>query len=304
MSQNSDFLSVDRRVVLGAMAGAAVAGLTLGTAQAAGSSAPEKPWTSEGYVERMGGRIHWVSLGEGEPLVLMHKLGGWVADWRDMAPLIKGRRVIALDMPGHGQSTMLSKPPYAQSLPESAAMIKAVLEEIGVSRCAVAGVSLGGCIGTVMTACWPETVSKLALMSVSLSSRVSRDEMAQQDAAAAKQFDAQGLPLPRTAAQVASFGKISPNVLDAQNASRSIAGLWVRASERGVGMAGVADYLPRIACPALLVYGDSGAYLKFEDVGRAKLRDVRVKKIPDTGSFVQQEKPAETAAILNEFLNG
>jgi pimeloyl-ACP methyl ester carboxylesterase len=110
--------------------------------------------------------------------------------------------------------------------------------------------------------------------------------------------------LPRTAAQVASFGKISPNVLDEQNASRAQAGLWVRASERGVGMAGVADYLPRIACPTLLVYGDSGSYLKFEEVGRAKLKDVRVEKIADTGSFVQQEKPVETAAILNRFLNG
>jgi pimeloyl-ACP methyl ester carboxylesterase len=183
-------------------------------------------------------------------------------------------------------------------------MIKAVLDEIGVSRCAMAGVSLGGCIGTVMTACWPETVSKLALISVSLSSKVSRAELAGQDAASAKQFDAQGLPLPRTQAQVAAFGTNDPKILAEQNDSRAQAGLWVRASERGVGLAGVEDYLPRIACPSLLVYGDRGTYLKFEDVGRAKLRDVRVEKIPDTGSFVQQEKPAETAAILNKFLNG
>jgi pimeloyl-ACP methyl ester carboxylesterase len=64
----------------------------------------------------------------------------------------------------------------------------------------------------------------------------------------------------------------------------------------------VEAYLPRIEAPTLLVYPDRGRYTQFESVGRAKIRNVDLAIIRDAGSFIYQEKPAETAAAVLPFL--
>ena len=271
-------------------------------------SAPA-PWTGEGHIDRAAGRIHYVEIGplageaSGEPLILMHKLGGWVADWRAIAPLLaERRRVIAIDLPGHGDSTMVGPPPYIQTVPESAAMIKAALDELGIDKAVMIGSSLGGVTAVVMSALWPQAVSKLALISVSLNSARPRADLAAMDAEVRATFGPNWEPLPRPAEELVRFGSIDPEVIAETNLSRAKAGVWVRPSERGVGVVGVDRYLPRIAAPTLLVYADRGLYRKWEAVGRAKLRDVTVEHIAETGSFTHQEKPAETAAALKRFL--
>ena len=101
-------------------AGTALAGPVLSGSALA--QAPKGPWTEEGSVQRGGTKIHYVGIGSGPPVILLHKLGGWVADWRLIAPaLAKTHRVIAIDMPGHGDSTINGPVPFLQSLQESAA---------------------------------------------------------------------------------------------------------------------------------------------------------------------------------------
>jgi pimeloyl-ACP methyl ester carboxylesterase len=295
-----------RQVVLGALGAAALAGAAgaqpLPTTTAGLGLRP--PWTKEGYVERPGGKLHYVEMGQGEPVVLLHKLGGWVSDWRYVAPLLaaQNRRVIAFDMPGHGLSAMDRPPPFVYTLGESAAMINAALQDMGVERFALVGSSLGGCAGVVLAASYPQSVSKMALISVALGEAQPRASLIKADADAGN-YLGNGSVTPRTMDQVKSFGTIDPRVNDEANLSRAQAGVWVRASEHGVDVAGVADYLPRVQAPTLLVYADRGAYTHFEPVGRARLKTVSVAIIANTGSFTYLEKPVETAAAVNRFLS-
>jgi len=140
---------------------------------------------------------------------------------------------------------MNGPPPYWLSVPESAAMLMATLDGLGIARCAIGGNSLGGCIAAVAAALWPDAFSKLVLLSVALGETRSRAELADLDKRGAHFYDAEGRPTPRPFAEVAkSFGIVDPAINDEMNASRVRAGAWVRASERGVGRAGIADYLP------------------------------------------------------------
>jgi pimeloyl-ACP methyl ester carboxylesterase len=279
----------------------ALAASTLGAhaeAQAA------KWWSEEGDVAVAAGKMHWVSVGKGEPVVFLPKLGGWADDWRHVAKILaKDYRVIVIDNPGHGGSVMNGPAPYWVSLPESAAMLMATLDSLGIPKCAIGGNSLGGCIATVAAALWPQKFSKLILLSVALGDARTRAELEEQDKVSAQNYDAEWRPLARPL-EVATktFGVRDPAINDEQNASRAKAGAWVRASERGVGHAGVVDYLPRITASTLLMYGENGNYKNFEPIGLSKIPKSRSFHVPKASAFAHQDQPAATAAAMLTFL--
>ncbi len=263
------------------------------------------PWTDQGDVQVAGGNMHWQSLGAGEPLILMPKLGGWAADWRHIAPTLATKfKVIAIDNPGHGGSTMNGPPPFWVSLPESAAMVMATLDALEIQKCSAIGNSLGGCTLTVAAALFPDMFRKLVLLSVALgkaSSRAATEEAAKKQLGV--NFDAAGMPIVRKFEDVQKrFGFTDRAVHEEQNASRAKAGAWVAPSERGVGHAGVVNYLPRITADTLLIYGERGGYKEFEAPGKAGLKKVRSVHIPNAGSFTHQDNPTETAKVVLEFL--
>ena len=103
-----------------------------------------------------GARVHYVNYGKGDDaLVLIH---GWTQNidaWRDQIPeLAKHYRVIALDLPGHGQSdkpqfTKDSVPkdqprkPFVYSMDHFARAVEAVMRDAKVKRAVLAGHSMG-----------------------------------------------------------------------------------------------------------------------------------------------------------------
>jgi len=288
---------LDRRAVLGAIAALPVA--------AHATVEPAGPWTKQGDIAVGGGRLHYAELGEGEPLVVLHKLGGWLADWSQAAPMLARRsRVIAFDLPGHGDSIMYGPPPYIQTVVQSAAMLLAALDDMGIDRCNIAGNSLGGIIGVVIAACWPQRVNRLAIVSASLIGPMTRDQITAQDGVRkrlAEEAKAKGEAFENP--QLKTFATLDPAVTRELAASTARAGEWARPSERGVGRVGVTDYLPRVAAPTLLVNADRGNYAKYAEVGMRLIPHARRVTIADAGSFVHQEKPVETATAINAFLS-
>ena len=105
----------------------------------------QKPANSQGesrYTSLDGTRIHYKTYGKGrEALVLIH---GWSCNldyWRDQIPdLEKRSRVIAVDLPGHGQS---AKPQVAYTMDLFARAVEAVLRDAGVQRAVLVGHSMG-----------------------------------------------------------------------------------------------------------------------------------------------------------------
>jgi pimeloyl-ACP methyl ester carboxylesterase len=89
--------------------------------------------------------LNHMRLGHGEPLILLHSLGGSLVQWSPVIDrLAAEREVIAVDMPGFGKSPEL---PEGVS-PRAANLATAVLDfydALGIEEApAVAGISLGG----------------------------------------------------------------------------------------------------------------------------------------------------------------
>ncbi len=110
------------------------------------TAAAQEPGSSQGeahYASLDGKRIYYKSYGKGrEALVLVHCWTCNMDHWRDQIPdFAKRNRVIALDLPGHGQS---DKPEVSYTMDLFARAVDAVMRDAGVER----GVLVGHSIGT------------------------------------------------------------------------------------------------------------------------------------------------------------
>jgi pyruvate dehydrogenase E2 component (dihydrolipoamide acetyltransferase) len=115
-------------------------------------------------VEADGLRLRYVELGEGAgvPVMLLHGFGADLNTWMFTQPaLAEGRRLIALDLPGHGGSTKELPHADAESL---ATIIGRALDALGVERMHVVGHSMGGGIAMSFALRHPERVATLSLI--------------------------------------------------------------------------------------------------------------------------------------------
>lgn len=273
---------------------------------------PKGPWTTFGDLKRAGGILHYAMIGDDTtrpPIILLHKLGGWLSDWRFVAPLLaaQGRKVIAFDLPGHGGSRWLGPVPYIQTLGETAALLVGAFDEMGINRVDLIGTSLGGCIAVPLAAYWPERINRLALVSSALGGRRTLAEIKiNVDDKQTALFDLAGNPVPTQPSVIEQyFGIIHSGPVNGEGiSSRQAAGHWIQPSERGVGITDIASTLKRIAAPTLLLYGDRGeAYIRFRTPALAALPRGRTESVPNSGAFVMQDNPPATARILTKFLD-
>ncbi len=112
------------------------------------------------------GQLNAVWLREGEagrlPVVLLHGFAADLNSWRGLfAGASLGRPILALDLPGHGNSPRI----VPENIDEIAVAVEATLESLGVSACLLVGHSLGGAVATVLAARGIVDVRSLLLIS-------------------------------------------------------------------------------------------------------------------------------------------
>ncbi|HEV8636615.1 MAG TPA: alpha/beta fold hydrolase, partial [Chloroflexota bacterium] len=97
---------------------------------------------STGHADVNGIKLYHEIYGQGEPLVLIHgglttigEMQGWVR------PLARTRRVVAVEMQGHGRTADTDRPMSFATLGDDVA---ALLDHLGIPRADVAGHSFGG----------------------------------------------------------------------------------------------------------------------------------------------------------------
>ena len=96
--------------------------------------------------------LNYVRQGEGPPLVLIHGLGGGLVIWEPVMELLaRERDVIAVDLPGFGDSESLPDG-TRHSAAEMGRALNAHLESLGVERPHLAGNSLGAWTALEMAA--------------------------------------------------------------------------------------------------------------------------------------------------------
>ncbi|CAM3224407.1 alpha/beta fold hydrolase [Nocardioides dubius] len=265
----------------------------------AGAGAPARVEVSERREVEVGKRREAVSSGDPEPVVLLHKLGGWAAEWQAMIDALGGgRRVLALDLPGHGSAHELPAP-FLQRPADSARAVLDLLDAEGIGACHLVGASLGGVVAAHLATFAPDRVTTLTLAGAALGEAWTSRRLLEGERAARSRFGPGWMPLPGGSSRA---GAAPAHVLADLDASRAAAGAWVRSSERGVAIGGVAHLLPLIVAPTLVLNGADGPYRRFEDVALDALRDLRVVVVDGAGAFAHQERPDAVAAHWRDFV--
>jgi pimeloyl-ACP methyl ester carboxylesterase len=100
--------------------------------------------------------------GTGIPIVLIHGFGAALDWWDEIAPALAAeRKVIRLDLIGHGGT---EAPSSGYSIERQAALVKGVLDKLGVERVAAIGHSMGGEVVTELAEAHPELIEKMVLI--------------------------------------------------------------------------------------------------------------------------------------------
>lgn len=108
-------------------------------------------------------QVSYLEAGHGKPLVLIHGVGMNADAWYpQMACLSQTFRVIAVDMPGHGESEGFS---HAATLQDYVQWLAAFLHTQPETRFAIAGHSMGALITAGIAIDFPQLVSEAIVMS-------------------------------------------------------------------------------------------------------------------------------------------
>ena len=117
------------------------------------------------FITVNGNRIHYIDRGKGQPILMVHGLGGSLHHLR--RPLMDafgdGYRLIALDRAGSGYSTRTEA--STGSLQEQAREIAAFIDALKLEKPLLVGHSLGGAIALATALDYPEKIAGLALLS-------------------------------------------------------------------------------------------------------------------------------------------
>ena len=247
--------------------------------------------------------------GAGEPLVLLHGVASSRLIWRRVIePLAARRRVIAVDVPGFGESE-----PAGPGF-ELEEVADRLVAGIGVERFDLVGHSLGGAVAVATAARHPDAVRRLVLVApAGLAPRATRVAAALGAAAERAVYARRVLGYQlagRARGRRAMFGttvadaaRLHPAdallLLDASGGARRVSAGVRRALE-----ADLRDDFAAAPMPVGVIWGTADRVVPYS--GLEALRRLRpdavVETLPATGHIPQVEHPAAFVEALERIL--
>lgn len=267
----------------------------------------------ERFARIRGASIRYFVGGEGEPLVLVHGLGGGASNWVELAPeLARRRRVLVPDLSGHGGSEPL---PAAPTLAAYADRVVGLMEREEMVPAPVVGHSFGGTLALRATIRWPDAVNGVVVAAgagISTGRRLAqaivfafglvrpgriaarwRRQVAGSAQARRVVFGGWGVADPASFPPRAVEGFLAPQELhtDTLSAGRAL----VREDPRAA--------LDRIGCPCLVLWGARDAMVPVADgFEYARRLHAPLRVIADCGHLLIAERPEACLDAIERFL--
>jgi pimeloyl-ACP methyl ester carboxylesterase len=273
-------------------------------------------------VAAAGSRIRVIEDGTGEQAVLfVHGVGGWAENWSETIDRVaaSGRRAIAFDLPGFGDSSKVDGARYFDPrAPFYPAVVDGVRRALGLERPHLVGHSLGGGIAAVTAVVHPDVWRSMTLVApggfgpdIALFLRVfslpflgvttwlPRPASAGRAVLESCFHDRAKIPA-HLYAESTRYDRTYPETLRVMRAVATFRG--VRRSLREAWLARAGEY----PGPVLVVWGRQDGIIPAAHVKELQRAypNAELRVIEDAGHLVMEEQPDAFAAALLPFLDG
>ncbi|GIW13418.1 MAG: alpha/beta hydrolase [Tepidiforma sp.] len=246
------------------------------------------------YLDRSGVRISYETAGSGPPVLLSHGYSATSRMWQGQVEALAGRfQVITWDMRGHGQSDSPDDP-AAYSEAHTVADMAAILDDLGIERAVIGGLSLGGYMSLAFHLAHPGRTRALMLFDTGPGYRnpAGREAWNRTAEARARAFETRGLEALGPGAEV----RIAQH-RSARGLALAARGMLAQFDSR------VIESLESIAVPTLVLVGERDEpFLGATDYMAAKIPGARKVVIPGAGHAANIDNPAAFNAAVLEFL--
>ena len=119
--------------------------------------------SQSGYAPVNGLELYYEIHGDGAPLILIHGGFGATGMFGDLLPALAAhRRVIAVDLQGHGRTADIDRPLRTEHMADD---IAALIAHLGLGKATLLGYSLGGAVATQTAIRHPELIDRLIVVS-------------------------------------------------------------------------------------------------------------------------------------------
>jgi pimeloyl-ACP methyl ester carboxylesterase len=292
------------------------------------------PWRHRD-VSANGIRLHVAEIGAGPLVVLLHGFPEFWWSWRHQLTGLAeaGFRVVAADLRGYGDS---DKPPRGYDLWTLAGDAAGLIRTLGERRAHVVGHDWGGLIGWTVATLHPRLVATLSVLDaphpLAIRARIVREPRGQGRATLSH---AAGFQLPRlperslrkdagarverimrrwsgpqwpwTAdfAEAAAHNRRAIQVPGTAHCALEYYRWAARSQLRAEGRRFAAAMAEPVRVPVLRVHGEVDPCLLVRTAAASGpwAADGPLRVLPGVGHFPHQEAPAETTALLAEFLS-
>ncbi|MDQ0352938.1 2-succinyl-6-hydroxy-2,4-cyclohexadiene-1-carboxylate synthase [Alkalibacillus filiformis] len=249
------------------------------------------------------------TIGEGEPLVMLHGFTGASTTWKDVIEYLSGYRLVLIDLPGHGQTEINNLTDMRQACVE----LNQLFLEIGLKQFNLLGYSMGGRMSLVYTSMYPETVSSLILVGASPGLQgADRNKRKEQDEKLANFIIESGMESFVDYWESLSLFKTQLNLsiekrneIRAERLSQQAEGLALSLRTMGTGhQPNLWPDLAKINPPVLLIVGEfDEKFVKINEEMVKNLRNAKMDIVDETGHAVYVESPRIFGKIVSRFLN-
>jgi abhydrolase domain-containing protein 6 len=236
--------------------------------------------------------VVWFTGGNGaKTIVLVHGVNDQAGSWVTVAPkLMKDFRIVALDLPGHGDSAPKSGPLPMQSMID--ALAKVIDRESPNAPVILAGNSMGGWVSMLYASEHPERVSRLVL-----------------EDSSGMAWDMRHVPLfPKDRDEALKLLRlvhgpdtpIAPYLIDAVLKAKDL-------PQKRVLDAGILEWLvdtrlPKLTMPVTLIWGanDGLLPLQYANVLQSRIAGSKLHVIDKAAHIPHRQAPAEFTRIFLE----
>ncbi len=271
-------------------------------------SGQQKPTT--GYAPVNGLKMYYEIHGSGDPVVLLHGSfvtinSNWTAPWGNgaanwIAELSETRKVIAIEMQGHGRTADIKRDFSYDNLADDVA---ALLDYLKIPSADVIGYSMGGAVALNCAIRHPEKVRKV----VSISAVFRQDGWTKEGLDAFPHITAEAF---KGTIIETDYKRLSPTPDEFPNFVKRVIAVDMKPHDFG------ADRLKATKAPIFFIHGDAdGVRLDYiAETFRLKGGEVhgdmrprsasRLAILPDTTHVTLMDRMSTIVPMVNDFLDG